>query len=270
MVVIDTDKNYGACEARNKGVRYAAKIGAPFILFNDTDDISDPKRLELVRKEFEKDEKANVVYTSFDVIDENGKIVPHDLISKPVREIIDGHKADITEGENAWINIAMKKKYTNLTSCTAVRTSLAIEEPFPSTSVSEDCNTWFRYAAHPGKYVFIREIKGKYRICSGVQSRSRSLNKDFYERMFQTDCDGFEGAVKLANKYGTMGGMDENEIRTAFYVRLSLNLFNGGNDEYAKKALSLACKISKGKTLEFIELLPCEDETKSLMKENVK
>ncbi|MBQ6921742.1 MAG: glycosyltransferase family 2 protein, partial [Clostridia bacterium] len=103
-----------------------------------------------------------------------------------------GHKTDIVEGENAWIQIAMKKKYTNLTSCTAVRTSLAFEEPFPAVSVSEDCHTWLRYGAHPGKFVFLREIKGGYRICSGTQSRSRSLNADFYERLFLTDSDGFE------------------------------------------------------------------------------
>jgi len=41
------------------------------------------------------------VYTSFDVIDENNNIVPHDSINMSVREIIDGHKVDIAEGENA-------------------------------------------------------------------------------------------------------------------------------------------------------------------------
>ena len=99
-----------------------------------------------------------------------------------VREIIDGHQVDIVEGENAWIGLATKKKYTNLTSCTAVRTSLAAEEPFPSESVSEDSHTWVRYAAHPGKFVFIRDIKGGYRICSNVASRSRSNNANFYKK----------------------------------------------------------------------------------------
>ena len=125
--VIYTDKNCGSGAARNKGVRYAHAIGAPFILFNDSDDISDPRRLELVRKAFEDDDTVNVVYTSFDVIDEY--VVPHDSILMSVREIIDGHQVDIVEGENAWIGIATRKKYTNLTSCTAVRTSLAVQEP---------------------------------------------------------------------------------------------------------------------------------------------
>ena len=264
--VIYSDKNYGTGSARNTAVRYANEIGAPFILFNDADDLSDPRRLELVRKAFEEDNTVNVVYMSFDVIDENGNVVPHDRIAKPVREIIDGHKVDIVEGENAWIQIAIKKKYTNLTSCTAVRTALAVEEPFPPLTVSEDCHTWMRYAAHNGKFVFLREIKGKYRICTGVQSRSRSLNADFYERMFKTDSDGFEKAVEVAKKCGTLGDFNENDIRTGFYVRLALNLLNGGLVELCKKSLDISLDISKERTIFYIDNLPCDFECKDKMK----
>ena len=263
--VIYSDKNYGAGASRNKGIAYANEIGAPFILFNDSDDLSNPKRLELVRKAFE-DDAANVVYTSFDVIDENGCIVPEDKINMAVREIIDGHKVDVVEGENAFVNIASKKKYTNLTSCTAVRTSLAVAEPFPIASVSEDCNTWFRYGAHPGKFVFLREIKGCYRICTGVASRSRSKNVDFYGKLLEMDTMGFEAAMKLAEKYGTMDGWNENDLRCAFNVRLALSLLHGGAEDYCKKALSVALGISKEKTLEFIERLNCYSEYKEKMK----
>ena len=74
--VLYSEKNNGAGATRNKGVEYAHKIGCPFIIFNDSDDLSDPRRLELVRKVFESDNSVNVVYTSFDVIDENGNSKP--------------------------------------------------------------------------------------------------------------------------------------------------------------------------------------------------
>ena len=263
--VIPTDRNYGTGVARNKGVEYASKIGAPFILFNDSDDISDPRRLELVRKAFE-DETVNVVYTSFDVIDEKNALVPVSKINKTVLEIIDGHKEDVVEGENAWISIAMKKKYTNLTSCTAVRTSLAVAEPFPNASVSEDCHTWFRYAAYPGKFVFLRDIKGKYRIASGTASRSRSRNADFYGMMVKNDSDGFEKAVTIAKKYNTLVGYDEDEIRLAFYVRLALCIYNGGSVNHCIEALSKAKAISEEKTLYYIERLPCDASTKEAIR----
>ena len=269
LYVIYSDKNYGAGTSRNKGIAKANELGAPFILFNDSDDISNPRRLELVRKAFE-DETVNVAYTSFDIIDENGNLVPESKINMAVREIIDGHKVDIVEGENAFVNIASKKKYTNLTSCTAVRTSLAVEEPFPCASVSEDCNTWFRYGAHPGKFYFIREIKGCYRICTGVASRSRSKNVDFYGKLLEMDTMGFEAALKLAEKYKTMGGWNESDLRCAFNVRLALSLLHGGAEDYSKKALSVALGISKEKTLEYIEKLYCQPEYKDRLKELTK
>lgn len=264
--VIYSDKNYGAGAARNTGIAYAKEIGAPFILFLDSDDISHPKRLELVGKAFESDETVNVVYTSFDVIDENGNFTPHDEISLPVREIIDGHKVDIVEGEHAWIQIATKKKYTNLTSCTAVRTSLAAEERFPNTSCSEDCHTWMRYGAHPGKFVFLCEIKGLYRIRRGIQSRSRSQHADFYEQMFRSDSDGFEQAMIRAEKFGTMDDRDENDLRVAFYVRLALNLLHSGVTEYCKRSLAMAMRISKEKTFEYIDKLYCYPHDKDNLK----
>lgn len=263
--VIYSDKNEGAGLTRNKGIRYANEIGAPFILFNDSDDISDPRRLELVRKAF-SDDAVNVVYTSFDVIDENDQIVPLKQINRSVREIIEGHSVDVVEGECAWIGIATKKNYTNLTSCTAVRTSLAVAEPFPLLPVSEDAHTWLRYGAHPGKFVLLREIKGHYRICSNVESRSRGINHDFYEKKFAADSAGFEEAVKRAKQYGTMGGMSEDDIRTGFYVRSALSMLHGNSEEYCKKALALAMNISKQKTMEYIDQLYCEPEDKAQMK----
>lgn len=183
-----------------------------------------------------------------------------------VREIIDGHQVDVVEGENAWIGIATRKKYTNLTSCTAVKTSLAVQEPFPSESVSEDSHTWVRYAAHPGKFVFLREIKGGYRICSNVASRSRSNNANFYQKMFEVDSAGFEEAVKIARKYGTMDGLDENDIRTAFYVRLALSQLHGESVPYCKKSLDKALAISKERTLAYIDQLYCAPEYKESMR----
>ena len=264
--VLYADKNYGTGLARNRGVEYAAKFGYPIILFLDADDLADKRRLELTRKAFE-DPSTNVVYTSFDVIDENNHVTPLDEVSPSVREIIEGHKRDIVEGENSWIKIATKKKYTNLTSCTAVRTSLAMEEPFPPLSVSEDCHTWLRYGAHPGKFVFLREIKGKYRICRGVESRSRALNPDFYEQIFKNDIDGFESAVKVARKYHTIGDNDENEIRTAFHVRLALNLLHGNSLIYAKKSLEMALNISKDNTFIYIDELDCSIEDKKSIRQ---
>ena len=265
--LIDLERNVGAGEARNVAIRRAAELGAPFLLFNDSDDISDPRRLELVRRAFDADETANVVYLSFDVIDEFGRTTPHEDICLSVREIIDGHRRDIVEGENAWVQIAMKKKYTNLTSCTAVRTWLAMKELFPKRSVSEDGHTWFRYGAYPGKFIFLREIKNHYRICSGVESRSRSNNDDFYGQMATVDREGFEAAMKLAEGFGTVKPEEENDIRTAFFVRLALSQLYGGADAGAEELVRGAMAISPGKTMDAIAGLDCAGEFKDKLRD---
>ena len=263
--VIHLEKNVGAGMARNIGVRYANEIGAPFILFNDADDLSNPRRLELVREKF-RDGGTNVVYLSFDVIDENDVITPDEGICLSVREIISGHYHDVLEGEDAWIGISTKKNYTNLTSCTAVRTWLAFKEPFPPVSVSEDSNAWLRYGAYPGKFAFISEIKNLYRICSKVESRSRSQNTDFYQKKAEVDTDGFEKAMAISESFGRIQPKDKDLIRVAFYVREALSMLYGDSDEIAEKLISSAVLLSREGTLSRIADLDCDEEFKTRLK----
>ena len=267
--IIHLEKNVGPGMARNIGIQYASSIGARFVLFNDSDDISHPRRLEIVREKF-KSEDTNVVYLSFDVIDENDRVVSEEEICFSVREIINGHHKGIIEGEDAWIGISTKKNYTNLTSCTAVRTSLAVKEPFPSERVSEDSNTWLRYGAYPGKFVFIDEIKNQYRICSAVESRSRGQNTDFYVKKAAVDSDGFEKAMAISKSFGRIKPEDENPIRVAFYVREALSMLYGDSEDCAEKLLRSAIEISKEKALESIDLLDCKPEYKSQLKTLIK
>lgn len=257
--IIRLQKNVGAGMARNAGIRYANEIGAPFVLFNDSDDISHPKRLELVREKF-RDKDTNVVYLSFDVIDENDRVVAEEEICLSVREIILGHHKDVLEGENAWIGISTKKNYTNLTSCTAVRTALAVEEPFPQVPVSEDAHTWLRYAAHPGKFAFISEIINHYRICSAVESRSRGQNNDFYLKKAAVDRDGFEKAMAISGSFGRIKPEDEDPIRVAFLVREALSMLYGDCADCAKELLLSAMDISEERTLQCIDRLDCGPE----------
>jgi len=152
--VIYSDRRLGPGLARNLGIRTAAELGVPFILFLDADDLADPRRLERTRAAFCSGSDVNVVYSSHDFIDECDRPIPLDRLAPTVGETVDGHRQNPVEGENAWIQIATRKNYANLTSCTAVRMSLALAEPFPDAKVSEDAHTWMRYGAHPERFVF--------------------------------------------------------------------------------------------------------------------
>lgn len=93
---------------RNIGIAYAYNLGCPFILYLGAGDYADPRRLELVRKSF-KNKSLNVVHTSFDTIDEYGELTPMEEINPAAREIIEGHRINPVEGENAWLGIVMRK-----------------------------------------------------------------------------------------------------------------------------------------------------------------
>lgn len=242
--VIYSPEHIGPGPAKNLGVKAAHEMGAPFVLFIDDDDRSDPRRLEQTRKAFLAQPDVNVVYSSFDVIDENSRIVPEEELCDSMREILDGHKQDVIEGENVWIRLGIEKNYTNLPSCTAVRTDLALAEPFPPGTVSEDANTWFRYAAYPGKFVFLPDIRNQYRICSGTDSRARSLNKTFYAQKAELDSDGFEKAAKIAVQNGLVDPSQMDDLRARFYVRLALSMLRGGDEKELSNCLKTAVSIS--------------------------
>ena len=253
--------------ARNLGIRAASELGAPFILFLDADDLADPRRLEYTRAAFCSGNDVNVVYSSHDFIDEHGRPIPLDSLAPTVREAVDGHRQDPVEGEDAWIQIATRKNYANLTSCTAVRTSLALAESFPDSRVSEDAHTWMRYGAHPGRFVFLRDLRNHYRIRTGTQSQSRSQNPDFYAMKAAMDRDGFEQALAIAAHYGRVSEPAQRSIRTRFYVRLALSMLRAPDAEQVALCLQDAWAIDPKTVRAAVADLEADEEEKRALLE---
>jgi len=239
--------------ARNEGIKYAYEHNFPIILFNDIDDISNPRRLELVREKFVKDDDVNVVYSTFIVVDEYTNVVPEDKISSSIKEILDGHKHDIVEGENAWIKIGTEKNYTNLTSSTAVRTELAYNVPFPKVKVSEDTHAWLRYGASKGKFVYDKIIPTLYRVPQNTECATRARIKDFYKLKSDIDTDGFKQAMEIAISNGNIDTSMKDTLMVKFYIKLAESLANGNQFELAKKQISKAMNISETEAKECLK-----------------
>ena len=159
--IIRCNKNRGPGYCRNIGIDYAYETSSPIILYNDSDDVSDSRRLELVRKIFEDDE-VDVVYGSFIPIDENDEEVEYDKLVQSLKSILDGNNNNPIHGKNVLIKLATEKNYTNLTSSTSVRTTLAHKCKFPTFRVSEDCYTWYMYASNGGIFYYCKDIPTKY------------------------------------------------------------------------------------------------------------
>ncbi len=246
ITIIKNMANRGPGASRNEGINYAFEKGFPFVLFIDSDDISHQDRLKCVRNTFENNPDANVVYTTFRVIDEYGKCVDWNSITPSVREILEAHKNPPPQS-NTWINICTETGYISLTSATAVRTKIAKKYLFPTERVSEDANTWMRYSADGGKFIFTPECPSLYRIPQntlGSSSRSREGKKNFYESVARVNYQGFCDALIIAEKNENLLNFDIDELKVAFFIRLAETLLKEDQYEIAEKQIEHARRIS--------------------------
>ena len=70
----------------------------------------------------------------------------------------------------------------------------------------------------------------------------------------------------IAKGFGRVGA-EENDIRTAFFVRLALSLLYGGADACAEKRIKGAMALSPEKTEEAITALDCAEEYKRKLRD---
>ncbi|SFR99042.1 glycosyltransferase family 2 protein [Anaeromicropila populeti] len=247
VTVICLEKNMGPGGARNEGIRYAYEHESPFILFLDADDVCDERRLEVVRKHFIENPIVNVVYSTFRVIDEDDQFVKDEDIAPSIYETLEGHKHNVVEGENAWISIATEKNYTNLTSSTAVKTTIAYTTPFPEmVKCSEDAHTWMRYGARRGVFIYDETIPSLYRIPRNTESNSRAIiGNDFCAMKVEVDEDGFMEAMKIAISNGNIDRSEKNELSVLFYIKLAESMIYANRKDIALLQVEKAKKISK-------------------------
>jgi glycosyltransferase involved in cell wall biosynthesis len=246
-VILNTVNN-GPGYCRNLGVKWAYQNNSPFVLFNDADDISHNKRLEVVRKIFSGDPDASVVYSTFSVIDENNSFVPMENTAQCIIEILNGHKTNPPQGFNAWIDIGTKTGYTNLTSTTAVRTDLAYRYPFPDEKVSEDTHTWFRYSAGGDKFVYSEEIPTLYRIPQttiGTSTMTRVGSKfDFLDTKARIDTNGFISAINIAIAKNKINPDMRDDLMIKFHIKMSETMYKEKEYDLAKIQINNAKLIS--------------------------
>ena len=90
-----------------------------------------PKRLEVVKKIFFDNPQIDVVYSTFEVIDENNRLTPREKISSPILEILESHMQNPIEGNDIWIKMGTEIGIINITSSTCGTYQLCISMPFP-------------------------------------------------------------------------------------------------------------------------------------------
>jgi glycosyltransferase involved in cell wall biosynthesis len=244
--IILLEQNVGQGVCRNLGVLKALERGQSIILFNDSDDISHPRRLEVVKKIFLENPQVDVVYSTFEVIDENNILTPAEKISTPILEILESHVQPPLEGNNIWIKMGTETGITNITSSTAVRIQFAYRCPFPNERASEDFHCWIRMSALGANFKYTPLIPTKYRIPNFMKyqaSRTRIGLSNFNQIKARVDSDGFSKAIEIALARNMIKPEEIPMIKAKFYKRLAKSMSREMEKELATNLLRMAAQL---------------------------
>jgi glycosyltransferase involved in cell wall biosynthesis len=246
IVVIGNRSNKGPGFCRNVGVACAVEKGSPVVLFNDSDDISHPRRLEQTREIFHQQPDTGLVYSHVIVIDENNVHRADRKYSGSMEEILAASTVNPPEGRDCWIKIGTMTGYVNLTSTTSVRTEFILKHPFPHEYVSEDSNTWYRLSGDGVFFTYAPQIPTRYRITSdSMESHSRRRFADqFYDDKARVDIDGFQQAIRLSLARGSITPEAAVDIFRMFLTRLSKTIESEAKYELSSSLLGLVPKLS--------------------------
>jgi glycosyltransferase involved in cell wall biosynthesis len=244
--VIFLDQNVGPGVSRNLGVLKALARGHNIILFNDSDDISHPRRVEVVKKTFLENPQVDIVYSTFEAIDENNRLMPTEKISSPILEILESHGQNPLEGNNIWFKMGTETGITNITSSTAVRIQYAYRCPFPNERASEDFHSWIRMSALGANFKYSPLIPSKYRIPTFTKyqaSRTRIGPRNFNQIKARVDSDGFSKAIEIALTRNMIKPEDIPLIKAKFYKRLARSMRREMENELADELLNKAKQL---------------------------
>lgn len=266
--------NRGPGRCRNLGIREAQRIGAPFICFLDADDISHPDRAATVRETLATDPDADIVYSGFQVVDEDCRPVPADRLVGGIRTLADEIAQRPLTGYDCWITLAVERDNLTVPSALNVRTALATEVPFPARHrFHEDTHTWLRYSASGAKVVHCPEIPSRYRVPHpdrGSASRERAGGIDAFNRLrADTIGEGLEEATRMGVRRGVITPREALTIRTRYLLSVAAMLRQEGSVRVAAELVARASALSaadvEAYTEHYLGSLPASVGTAGLM-----
>ncbi len=253
-------QNAGQGQCRNIGARWAWERRVPICIYLDADDRADPRRIETVRRVFDEDRRADFLYSTFDLIDQDGSPVPPEHVAPSIEEILHAHRQCPPAGRSAWLDIAIRHGYSTLTSTVSVRTWLAMNHPFPAVYVSEDQHAWLRMTAAIDGVVFDSQTRGQYRVTTDGSGSSvrRRIGEDYYEQKAWVDTDGFLASIPIALSAGKISAADIPATVASFYTRSAQTLAAEMRPDAAAEYLDLSQRVGRSHGTEALTVRPTQ------------
>jgi len=114
VTIIKNSTNIGPGASRNIAISIAHKLGATYVMYNDSDDISHPNRVEKLNSFFKANTGKHLVYSSFIPYNHLGLVHEKEL-TPSLKEILDNYTNPPT-GLNTWIRIGTETGCVNIPS----------------------------------------------------------------------------------------------------------------------------------------------------------
>jgi glycosyl transferase family 2 len=242
--VVRQQDNRGPGCCRNIGIRWAAKLGADIVCFLDSDDEAHPSRVEVARRLIVST-GADVVYSTFVVVDADGAEVPVPDIVSGVQIILRDLESRPLSGKETWIELAVDRDNLTIPSSLSVTTRLAQAVPFPEDArFHEDMHTWLRYSASGAEIMFTPDTPSRYRIITagrGSSSRERAGGIDAFNRLrANVISGGLREAIEMGVRRGVISDTDGMEILARYYLNVAAMIGREGSDAVAAELVGRA------------------------------
>lgn len=252
ITVIWAKKNKGPGAARNLGIRQAYADKCPFVCFLDADDMAHPQRVEAARNIFIKDNEIDVVYSAFQVVDENKNLVEQEKLVEGIKRNLKDLAQKPLYGYDTWKFIATEWDNLTIPSALNARTELAYAVPFPEhVRFHEDAYTWLRYAGAGADIFYLDSIPSRYRIvqnAKGSESRERAGGIEAFNRLrCQVIMEGLELTMDDAKKRGQLEEDKRNDYKIKYLLNVAAILKKEGTLNIMEELLSWAKQISENK-----------------------
>jgi hypothetical protein len=241
--VVRQQDNRGPGHCRNVGIRWAGELGADIVCFLDSDDEAHPSRVEVARSLI-ADTGADVVYSTFVVVDADGAEVPLQDIVSGVQIILRDLDSRPLSGKEIWIELAVDRDNLTIPSSLSVTTRLAQAVPFPDARFHEDMHTWLRYSASGADILFTPDAPSRYRILTagkGSSSRERAGGIDAFNRLrANVISGGLREAIEMGVHRGVISNTDGAEILARYYLNVAGIIGREGSDAVAAELVGRA------------------------------
>jgi hypothetical protein len=238
--------NAGAGQARNLAIEAAHRDGHPLLAYLDADDLAHPRRVAEVRAMFAADPDLDFVYSDIEFIDEQGSPWDPDRLLPCLRMINEQQDLPKLRGRERWIEQAVERDNIAIPSAMNVRTTLAMDVPFPAEPFCEDVATLFRYLGSGAAIAHVPHVPTGYRVPrdGGSASRRQSGGVDAFNLLRCTnERAGLEEAIATAVSRGVADERMGRAVLCRYLIRIGRTVSADGSRELGRSQLRQACEL---------------------------